>query len=243
MLSPAPPRLRRIDFDAVVFDVDGTLYDPRPIQRAMALRLLLCPFTGPRDVPFWRVWRIVWTFRRHRETLRKAEPGSCLENRQYDEVAERLSLPAEEVRRVVRHWLLEDPLPVLRRHRPRGLSDCLRRLHESGLRLGLLSDYPARAKAEALGVPLELFQVVRSTTDADIDVFKPHPRPFEVLARELQAENARVLYVGDRFEVDVAGARGADMASVLVTWGRKRPHPEITQIASPSDLAGLLLEG
>ena len=46
---------------AVIFDVDGTLYDQPPLRRAMAIRLMRCvarePFTGSRTIRVLRAYR------------------------------------------------------------------------------------------------------------------------------------------------------------------------------------------
>ena len=239
-MTGAPRLPRRDEIDAVLLDVDGTLYRPGPVKRAMALRLLAAPLTGPWTPPFWAAWRIVWTFRRHREALREASPGTGLEERQYADVARVLGRDVDEVRAVVRRWILEAPLPVLRRLALPGLEELFRVLHGAGLRLGLLSDYPPAEKARALGVPMELVDAALCSTDGGIDVFKPHPLPFEEGARRLGLPPDRVLYVGDRPDMDGEGARRAGMPCAIVTWGREAGTADFPPIASPLDLTALV---
>ena len=47
---------------------------------------------------------------------------------------------------------------------------------------------------------------------------KPDPAPLLALAKELGAEPAEVLYIGDS-EVDVATGRAAQMDTIAVSWG------------------------
>ena len=87
-----------------------------------------------------------------------------------------------------------------------------------------MSDYPAEAKLQALGVAA-LFDVVLSAQDPDIDVFKPNPRGLLVTLERLGSAAAQSLYVGDRVDVDVPTAEAAGMRCVIVTGRRAAKGP------------------
>lgn len=207
-----PPQ---VPIRALLFDLDGTLYSQAPLRTRMLLELAAAPFLrGPRGAR--RLARILGTFRSEREKMRgPVKAGVQLERRQYEVVAERLAVPADEVAREVGEWMLERPLKHLQAHRRPGIVSFLRKAQDAGLALGVFSDYPVQAKLKALGLD-GFFPVQRDATDLEINAFKPDPKGFLFCAAELGVEANEVLYVGDRADVDGEGARRAGMKVVLV---------------------------
>ena len=88
-----------------------------------------------------------------------------------------------------------------------------------------VSDYPTDAKLEALGVAPH-FSLRLCTTDTSINAFKPHPRGFLLACGQWGLDPQEVLYVGDRPEIDGAGAAAAGTRCVIVgrggAWGAGR---------------------
>jgi len=79
----------------------------------------------------------------------------------------------------------------------------------------VLSDYPTESKLRALGLAGRFSPVV-CATDPDVDAFKPSPRGF-LRACELWGLPPRdVLMIGDRTDVDAAGAIAAGMPCVII---------------------------
>ena len=68
--------------------------------------------------------------------------------------------------------------------------------------------------------------------------FKPDPAGFRYTAEMLGVEPGEAVYVGDRPEVDLAGARAAGMPAVLVDRTGKVDLPEDAPVIS--DLRALL---
>jgi HAD superfamily hydrolase (TIGR01509 family) len=197
----------------VVFDVDGTLYEQGPLRRAMLLRLLgshlLRPLQG------WRTIRVLSAYRHAQESLR-VETAGDVGAAQIAMAAERTGCDPAEVATCVERWMEREPLPLLRRFRSAGLEDFLRACKAQGLRLAVLSDYPATAKLEALGIA-DYFDLVLCAQSPDIGVFKPHPRGLLVALQRLGVAPHECLYVGDRAEVDAVAADAAGIPSVIVT--------------------------
>ena len=106
-----------------------------------------------------------------------------------------------------------------------GVADLLADLRES-YRLGLLTDGPLAAqqgKLDTLGWN-GLFDAVVIT--GTLPAGKPDRRAFDAICAELGVEPAETVYVGDRPEVDVAGAAAAGFATVQVLYpGGPDPHP------------------
>ncbi len=208
MLSPQGVR-------AVVFDLDGTLYVQPPLRRRMLVELALAPLSGPLRA--LRTTRLLKAFRREREHLRElGRPNEALEALQYERPAARLGAPPAELRAAVKDWMFERPLRHLAPCARPALPESLRRLQAAGLKLGVFSDYPVAQKLAALGVA-DFFPVQLDATDARINAFKPHPAGFQVAAELLGVRPAEVLYVGDRLDVDVGGARAAGMHAAWLT--------------------------
>ena len=201
---------------AVLFDVDGTLYHQGPLRILMALELATL-LLRERPAAARRTLGAVRTFRRVREELRvlgKAE--SPLDRLQFQHAADRLQVEVEEVEAAVSEWIFRRPLKYLRRCRRAGIEGLLVHLASRGIPAGVFSDYPAREKLEALHLA-DKISLVACATDAEINAFKPHPRGFVQACERWGLEPSEVLYVGDRAEVDAAGAANAGMPCVIIS--------------------------
>jgi putative hydrolase of the HAD superfamily len=89
-----------------------------------------------------------------------------------------------------------------------------------GLEVGVLSDYPAATKLAALGVA-DRFPLVLCSTDPEIRALKPNPRGFLIACKRWGLSPGEVLMVGDRVDVDAAGASAAGMPCVIVGRGTR----------------------
>ena len=207
MIEGEPPK-------AVLFDLDGTLYELEPVRRrmgrALAINALLSPLKGPRTI------KVLKAFRAIREDLRAIGDGSpCLDDAQYAEPARQLGLEPDVVRAAVEDWMLERPLPHLFSAGRTALRPILAALKGWDLPIGVFSDYPADAKLAALGVD-DMVDVTVCATESEVNAFKPHPRGFLVAAERMGVTPEEVVYVGDRVEVDAAGAAAAGMRCLIV---------------------------
>jgi HAD superfamily hydrolase (TIGR01549 family) len=211
---------------AVLFDLDGTLYRQAPLRRLMALELLTLPLGGPVRAP--RRFRALSAFRHAQEALRSrgaSRGGGSLAAAQVAAAAQASGLPETEVAGLVQEWMQERPLKYLLRVRAAGLLALLDYLDVAGIRVGVLSDYPAEAKLQALGLAGR-FAPVLCTTDPEIGALKPHPRGFLRACEIWRLAPREVLMVGDRADADAAGAASAGMPCVIVGGrnGADRPY-------------------
>jgi FMN phosphatase YigB (HAD superfamily) len=197
---------------AVLFDLDGTLYRQAPLRALMALELATMPLSGPLSAP--RRWRALMAFRDAQERLR-GRSGALGPGAQAAVAAEAVGLPVAEVEDLVDEWIMRRPLKYLPFCREPGLEKLLDALDRAGRPAGVLSDYPAQAKLEAMGVGGR-FSPVLSATDPEIAAFKPSPRGYLRACEVWSLEPSEVLFVGDRAEVDAAGARAAGMRCVIL---------------------------
>ncbi len=198
---------------AVILDVDGTLYHQPPLRRAMAARLAKAHVLRPRRG--LRTVRAISAFRAAQEELRHAPASTDLHTEQLSLAAARANIDAEEVARHVTRWMDDGPIDLVARYARPGLLDTLQQMRAQGLRLAVLSDYPATAKLQALGI-LEMIDVVVSAQDPEVGVFKPHPRGLEVVLDRLGLDGTQALYVGDRVDVDSGAASAAKVACIIL---------------------------
>ena len=197
---------------AVLFDVDGTLYRQRPLRFLMAAELATLAFRQPRRAP--AVWRALSAYRKAQETLRGRDEADSAQ--QLRIAAAQVGMTQDGVAAIVDEWMIERPLKYLSRCRADGLVDLLDFLTSRHVRIGVLSDYPAQKKLDALGVG-QYFSLVLCGGDPDVGAFKPNPRGFLAACETWQLAPADVLYVGDRVDADAAGAHAAKMPAVIVT--------------------------
>jgi HAD superfamily hydrolase (TIGR01549 family) len=207
-------RARRIR--AVLFDLDGTLYRQRPMRLRMAIEL--AAFMVRRPIDGCVVAKVLTEYRRAQEVLRRdAANGHPL--RQAAVAADRAGVTEAIVVALVNEWMIERPLKHLDRCQMSGLAELLSLLEARQIATGVLSDYPATKKLQALGIA-DRFSLVLCASDPEVGAFKPSPIGFLTAAAHWQIEPAEILYVGDRAEVDATGARVAGMPCVIVGKSR-----------------------
>jgi len=178
---------------------------------------------GPRSAR--TLVKVLGTFRHVREELRSPIKGALLlEDLQYSATAERTGVDTDTVRRIVSEWMFRRPLRYLAASRRPGVAAAFEWLRREGVSIGVFSDYPTEAKLDALGLTPYVAQQI-CATDASVNAFKPHPHGFLLACQRWGLPPDSVVYVGDRPEVDAAGADAAGMSCLIV--GRRRhdgPH-------------------
>lgn len=192
----------------VVFDVDGTLYDQRPLRRRMVREILLFCLARPSR---FSLLRAIHEFRKSREQLADEEADS-ISRTQYELPASRLGVSPGEVETVVEEWMFERPLRHLRACRYKGVAEVFSRLKGTGRTVAAFSDYPAAKKLQALELEVDL---VVTAMDPEVDRLKPHPAGLLRVFELTRAEPTQVLLVGDRDERDGECARRAGSHYVL----------------------------
>ena len=192
-----------MNFDSVAFDLDGTLYPN------YALNLRLIPFV-------LKDWRFLRALGSAREIIRCGQPGEGGDfyTAQAALMAGILGVDAGIIRekvdtQIYRGWELH--FKKIRLFS--GVLETLSAFRAAGLKLGLLSDFPPHNKLEYLGIA--------SCWDAalcseQVGRLKPDSLPFVELAGALDSEPHRILFVGNSFRYDIAGAKKAGMKAALI---------------------------
>ena len=116
--------------------------------------------------------------------------------------------------------------------------DCLRKVRELGLRIGIVGNQTQALEAWARESALPV-DVVSSS--ASIGVRKPDPVFFERVVELMGCRAGEVVYVGDRVDNDVLPAAAAGLVAVHVRrgpWGRLQATPPEAALGL-DDLASL----
>lgn len=187
--------------DAWLVDLDGTLYHPLPVKLAMAAELAIVG---------WGALAVVRRFRREHEAVR-AEGASDPFRAQLARTAEGLGREVAVVEAVVDEWMHARPGKYLHWFRRRALLAELAAFRAAGGRTALVSDYPARAKLEALRARDLFDAVVASGEPGGPRRLKPEPEGYLLGAERLGVPAPRCLVIGDRDDADGAAARAAGM--------------------------------
>jgi HAD superfamily hydrolase (TIGR01549 family) len=86
---------------------------------------------------------------------------------------------------------------------------------KTGIRLAVLSDYPAEEKLRSMGLR-QYFEMVACAQDDGVRAFKPDPSGLKHILDRLGVPASRAAYIGDRPEVDGELARRAGVRGVII---------------------------
>lgn len=92
----------------------------------------------------------------------------------------------------------------------------------SKYRLGIISNNSlpvVSKKLDAIGIPLNLFNPI--VTTYELGVMKPDPDPFLKALELARVSPDEAVYIGDKEETDILGAKAVGMHTVMV-WGQSR---------------------
>jgi HAD superfamily hydrolase (TIGR01549 family) len=231
------PSLDDKPITALLFDVDGTLYVSSLLRRAILIRLLRRYWKSP--AVGYRAARVISAYRNALETLRTRTTSADIESAQIQLTTENTGLSVKEVSEIVEEWFRREPIKVLRSCVQVGLADFLACASASSVKMGIVSDYEAAAKLDALGISGYFDAVVTPRTTGRL---KPHPEVLQRALELLRADPEQTLYIGDRVDVDVPAARNAGIRCAILT-SRFSERAPFTQFRKYQDLADLLWPG
>ena len=188
---------------AVIFDLDGTLYDKSGLARRLVWNQL-------------RRGRLA-LLKRERE-VRKDLRGKHFESEEafYDAFFARFDRPE-----LARNWYFEEYMPdmvaILRKHYRIApwVETTMLELRTHGRKVAVFSDYGSvQRKLEAIGFRLSWADYLFEAPA--LGGLKPCKKSFVKICKEMQLQPSECLMVGDRTDTDGKGARSVGMAFKLV---------------------------
>jgi phosphoglycolate phosphatase/putative hydrolase of the HAD superfamily len=115
----------------------------------------------------------------------------------------------------VEEWMEKKPLDLITKAIYPGLTQFLATAKQRGIKLAVVSDYPAEEKLQALGIDA-YFCCVISSSDPRVRRFKPAPDGILAALRELEIDPSNAIYIGDRPEVDGEAAKSAGTGCAIL---------------------------
>jgi len=222
---------------AIIWDVDGTLYEQAPL-RAAVLRTLAREYWR-HPLEGWRDARILVAYRNALEKLRLAPAGQYSIEAQIGLACTLSGRCSAEVKSCLAKWFEEVPLRLLPRYIRPGLKAVLENLRSKQIRLAVFSDYDAAKKLEVLNLS-SLFALHCAAGDPLVAALKPDPRGLRLVLDRLGVAPEEAIYVGDRPSVDAVAAHRAGMEAVIFGKVNRRHASGWMEVAAADDLYGLV---
>jgi putative hydrolase of the HAD superfamily len=195
---------------AVAFDIDGTLY-PNIRMYIASLPVVL------RHVKLFRAYGDA------RKQIRRERPVTDIYERTAQLTAERLNQDPTEIAKKIDHVIYdkwESTLTNVRLYP--GARELVEHLRGRGIRTAALSDFPVERKLRLLNLD-GLWDVAFSAEETGY--LKPNPEPFNRLIKELALPPEQILYVGNSYRYDVAGARACGLLTAHITHRKPADDP------------------
>jgi len=195
-----------MDIKAVIFDLDGTLYDNSKIARSFIIRSL-------------HHIRLLGSERKCRHEMAGKYYGE--DGQAYSELFKNMAIKSGRSAEKAEKWFWDIYMPLqvrtLRntRHRKPWVDRVLADLRSKGIKIACFSDYGmVKEKLEALGIDPGMFDYIIDSPS--IGGLKPCKEAFLNVAKHLGVEPSDTLVVGDREDTDGLGAKESGMQFMLV---------------------------
>ena len=191
---------------AIIFDLDGTLYDNTKLPKYIVLNSLF-------DIRYLYAERMC---RHHMSGRYYGGKGAT-----YNELFRRMSIMTGHSIDDVTDWYWGTFMPLqvkmLKRHfhvKP-WVKDTLEELKAKGIKLVCFSEYSfIREKLKAIGVSPDIFDYLIDAPTAG--GCKPCRKAFMYVAAKIEVHPSEILMIGDREDTDGAGAESCNMQFRLV---------------------------
>ena len=162
---------------------------------------------------------IIYWFRKFHENSSLSD-DRLLNEWQFVCVSEKMNVSVDRVKGVVQYWMYIVPLDIIYLIRYRNVVEFIRSLPTN--QWVILSDYPAEAKANALGLHgARCF----SSSSSYINSLKPNPKGVLYILNKYSIKTTECLLIGDRDEKDGRCARNAGIDCLILSSNYiKRMH-------------------
>lgn len=193
---------------AVFFDIDGTLYPIKGLNRQFARLYFFHPI---RTVLFFKARKAV------REVLKSTGDGSTTRDVFLHRQAQSVGKNGTYFNPIYQDIVKKRKIAPYK-----GLVQLLENLKNHNYMLGVLSDFPVENKLKELGLDGYFTYCLSSE---DCGYLKPDKRAFDYILRVCGYKCNEVLYIGDSLTKDYNGALNAGMSAVLVDGSSDKGFP------------------
>lgn len=195
------------EIKAVIFDLDGTLYD----KSHLPLRLVASQILHGKLIMLKR-----------ERSVRKLLKGKYFGDKDRFEEA----FFSHFMRKNAKEWFygtyMPDTIKILKKHYHIApwVEDCLKSLHDKGVKIAVFSDYGyVEEKLEALDFDLKWTDYLFDAPS--LGGLKPSKETFLKICNTMDVSPQNCLMVGDRDDTDGAGAIAAGMQFKKINKGEK----------------------
>jgi len=183
-------------YNAIVADLDGTLYFLNPVRLCMAVSILLFCITHPL------MWQEIFLVRNYR----KLYSNGFGHSERCSLLARKYHLSTNQVENIIQKWMVLRPMPFVRKFCDKRLISFLKNCHALGVKLFVYSDYPVTDKLKALG-----FAPDAAYSADNLGCLKPLPDGLLYILKENGVKASDCLFIGDKFEKDGKCAENTGM--------------------------------
>lgn len=198
---------------AIIFDVDGTLYDAGKLRLLLLSRFAFAHCFHPAQAA--HTLKILRAYRRAHEELRRENCRITGPETQLAATGRLLRADPENLAPVLDEWFHRQPLSILPRCLRPGLIPLLDAAKSAGVRIAAYSDYPCREKLDAMRLT-GYFEFALDPSTPLAGFLKPDPTGLRRALEIIGADPGKAVYIGDRHDLDGEAARRAGMRSLIV---------------------------
>lgn len=183
---------------AVIFDVDGTLYNQSHMRIYMFIRLVSFYSLHLKSI---KELIAIYYFRKLREEEKYRASGI---EKITEIVAERLHIKTDIVASAIKKWMFEIPLDVINKCSYSDVISCARKFRDAEKKIIIYSDYPAEEKLSALEIPYDYIFV---SGEGYLQELKPSIHAMKHILHSTELSPNEIIYIGDRDEKDGTSAK------------------------------------
>ena len=198
------------DYSLIVFDMDGTMYFQKSMQVRMGIRLMMHALFdkgGMKDM------KIILGYRKLREDHDSSQEAD--DDVFFSRLSEQYGTDMERIRQIIDRWMFVLPLDAVKLSADHDLAEVVRALLSDGKEVCIYSDYPAKDKCEALGLPKDL--MIFCCGDDGIRKMKPDPEGLGfIMGHYPDIPKEKIVMTGDRKDRDALAAANAGIDSVIL---------------------------
>lgn len=211
-----------LQYQAYIFDMDGTLYYQLPLRLWMLQQIIIYYLFRPFR---WKEVLILLRFRQLREK-EELTGKKGFQEKIFTCLSEQYGISVIDIRHIIEFWIYKKPLTGIRIFRDKYLIEIIEKLHISGKKIYIYSDYPVQEKKEILCV---IADGCYYPDGVHIYCLKPDAGGLEYILSENNLKREDVLFLGDRYEKDGLCAKNAGVDFLFVGssfWKRKHMYKE-----------------